>query len=51
MKNSRIELDVLLRRVDATADAMTQMSQQLQLVMSQLLAPAPNHDHDVSEKP
>jgi hypothetical protein len=51
MKNSRLELDVLLRRVDATAEALSQVSDQLARVVAQLSAPAsPAENSDVREK-
>jgi hypothetical protein len=51
--SARLELDVLLRRVDATAEALSEVSRQLMLVVAQLNAPASPADdeEEAREKP
>jgi hypothetical protein len=49
--NRGLELDVLLRRVDATAAALSAVSKQLATVVAELNAPAsPADDDDAREK-
>lgn len=50
MKTHNIDIDVLLRNVHTTASQLTQMSQELQLVVNEMRAQLPDEEDQESRK-